>query len=458
MPTSLRRGLLWRMSLLMLAFSAIAAVVVYDLTLRFSDEAYDEWLLDSAHSLSQLVQYKNGHVVVDLPTTTLQAMIWDAHDKVLFRIDDQAAGLIAGQSELHAPLLWSAASVNYIDTQASGQPMRAVQIIRHDLRPGSLVAITMAETLHKRHRLASRVLGTVMALSLLLGLAMLVLARDGITRGLRPLLELTHAIHERPRGDLTRLPDAAVAKELRTFTNAINALLEQLAQAVELQRRFVADAAHQLRTPLAALKVELEHALRESDPALHKQALSQLKAALDRLSRLTNQLLTLARAEPGALASSSFKPLDLHDLVYQTAQRLLPRSMSQGADLGFEGHAHPWIVGDPLLLEEMVNNLLDNALKYAGAQACITVSVHADQTHAHIMVEDNGPGVAAAELPHLIERFHRPPGSTAGGSGLGLSIVQEIALRHQGALLIKPAMPHGLRVTITLPRFAKDDT
>jgi two-component system sensor histidine kinase TctE len=455
-PLSLRRGLLQRLGWLMLVFSVLASAVVYRMALRFADEAYDEWLLDSARSLSQLVQWRNDRVNVDLPGSALQAFVFDAHDRVLFRIDDQQDGLIAGQTLLHAPVL-AQQEVSYLDLNVEGQPMRAVQVLRHDLHPGATVSILVAETLHKRQRLASRVLGTVMAVSGMLGLLTVLLARDAVTRGLRPLRLLADAVRQRPHGDLTRLPDAGVAAELRTFTDAINDLLGQLAQAVQLQRRFIADAAHQLRTPLAALKVELEHATRESDPALHLQALQELRGGLDRLSRLANQLLTLARAEPGALASSGFALLDLHKLAQQVAMRFAPRCLSAGIDLGFEGidgaegEAHPMVRGDALLLEELLNNLLDNALRYAGPGAELTVQVGMQGRQAQLTVRDTGPGVPDDELPQLAQRFHRLPGSAPGGSGLGLAIVKEIAQLHEGTLSISPLAPHGLSVSVCLP-------
>lgn len=447
---SLRRGLLLRLGLLMLVFSVLASVVVYRMALRFADEAYDEWLLDSARSLSQLIQLKDQRVAVELPGATLQAFVFDAHDRVMFRIDDERDGLVAGQTQLHAPNFGDQ-EVQYIDMWVEGQPMRGVQVIRHDVRPGAAVSIIVAETLNKRHRLASRLLGTVMALSAVLSLLTVVLARDAVTRGLRPLVKLSKAIRKRAPGDLTPLPDTDVAQELRTFTDAINDTLGQLAHASQLQKRFIADAAHQLRTPLAALKVELEHALREPDPSRHAQALAQLKGGLNRLSRLANQLLTLARAEPGALASSGFKPLDLHTLVHQTAMRFLPQYMNADLELGFDGDAHPIVRGDALLLEELVNNLLDNALRYAGPGAHVTIKIAQQGTDAIITVEDDGPGVAPDELHRLTERFHRPPDSAPGGSGLGLAIVDEIAKLHQGRLNFTLLEPRGLRVDITLP-------
>ncbi len=449
-PMSLRRSLMLRLGVLVLVFSGVASVVVYRLALNFSNEAYDEWLLDSARSLSFLVHARKDQPMVDLPEPTLQALVWDAHDVVLFRIDSAKDGFVGGQTALPTPAEASD-DVSYGDVRANSQDMRAVRIVRSDVVPGDRITITVAETLNKRHRLASRVLGTVMALSALLALLTVALVRDAVTRGLKPLLTLTTALEARADGNLAQLPDQHLSAELRTFTRAINGLLTKLDAAVQLQRRFLTDAAHQLRTPLAALKVELEHAVREPDPAKHLRALSLLRSGMDRVSRLTGQLLTLARSEPGALSAVNFKRLDLYELCQDVGRRFIDLGLPPQVDFGLEGEAQTWVMGERLLLEEAVSNLVDNALKYAGPHARITLSAHRQGHEAVLAVEDNGPGVPTSELPQLSERFHRPAGSPPGGSGLGLAIVREIAQTHQGRMHLSLLASGGFRAEVRLP-------
>lgn len=449
---SLRRDLLVRLLTLLVTFSALASAVAYQLGMRFSDDAYDQWLQDSARSVAQLIQVQDGRIHVDLPPRTLKAMIWDAYDQVYFRIDDNGQ-MLAGQPDLRIGRPLSDGEVYFFDHYVDGHPVRAVQIYRRNLIPGHTVTITMAETLHKRQRLANRMLSTVFVLSVLLGFLTMLFVRDAVTRGLRPLLSLADTVRSRSGDNIARLPDAGMAEELRVFTSAINDLLDRLNLALQAQRRFVADAAHQLRTPLAALKMELEHAVREPDPDQRAVALVELRRGIDRVTRLSNQLLTLARAEPGALASAQFQTLDVHAVVYQAAQTMLSRAMDQGADLGFVGESDEplWIRGDALLIEELIRNLLDNALNYAGPQARIDVQVEREGHQALVCIEDNGPGVSSDDLMHLGERFRRLPGSPAGGSGLGLAIVAEIVQAHGGQWHIENAHPHGLRVMIRLP-------
>lgn len=460
-PLSLRRSLMLRLGVLMLVFSGLSSIVVYRLALDFSNEAYDEWLLDSARGLSFLVQFRDGKLSVDLPVSTQRALTWDAHDVVLFRIDSAHAGMIGGQP-LPEPVLPSGQRVSYADIQSNPhsnrQEMRAVSIVRNDIVPGDTITITVAETLHKRHRLASRLLGTVMTLSGLLALLTVLLVRDAVTRGLRPLLSLSRVLQTRPEGDMTPLPDQHLSAELRTFTQAINGLLAKLDAAVRHQRRFMADAAHQLRTPVAALKVELAHAMRESDPAQHARALGLLHVGMDRMSRLTGQLLTLARAEPGALSTVNFKRIDLYELCHAVGRRIIDAGLRTDVDFGLEGEPHTWVKGDRLLLEEAASNLIDNALKYAGTGVSITLSARRVGDQAVLAVEDTGAGVPDCEMPRLGERFHRPASSPPGGSGLGLAIVREIAQTHGGELRLALPPQGGFRAELWMPLACEQGT
>jgi len=448
---SLRHGLTLRVGVWMLVLSVLVSMASYRLALMFGDEAYDEWLLDSARTLAQFVKVQDGAVRFDPSSRTLSALVFDAHDRVLFRISDDREGWVAGQAHLADQAFQGQGLVRYQNLVVDGQAMRAVELTAAEVNPGSLVRIVVAETLNKRNRLASRMLGTVMLVSGLLTLLTLLALRDAIRRGLRPLQLWTDAVRSRRAGDLTPLPAAQVAEELDAFTDAINGLLARLQLAMQSQQRFIGDAAHQLRTPLTALQLELTHALRETEPLRHQQALTQVKLAIDRMARLTHQLLTLARAEPGALADGHFDRLDWRKLAHGVCMRQIDGLLRSDLDLAFEGDEPVWVRGDALLLEEQVHNLLDNARRYAGAGAQVLVKVSHETGGPCLCVEDNGPGVPEAELPRLTTRFHRPAGSPPGGSGLGLAIVDEISRLHRGQLTAEAVAPHGLRLRITLP-------
>ena len=187
------------------------------------------------------------------------------------------------------------------------------------------------------------------------------------------------------------------------------------------------------------------------DPDKHRVALAQLRGGLDRLSRLTHQLLTLARAEPGALAEGSFDLCDWRALCHEVGMRELRAHLDAGQDLAFEGDVPVWVRGDALLLQELLANVLHNARRYAGPEAHVTVHIDTVGPQAVLTVSDDGPGVPAAELGRLTERFHRAPGAAPGGSGLGLAIVDEIARLHGGEVHVDARAPQGLQVTVRLP-------
>lgn len=447
--STLQRRLARRMGAVLVLFAIAAAVIVFQLASRFSEEAYDEWLLDTARSIAQLIRPHDGLLIADLAPNTLDAVVFDAHDRVLFRIDSPTQGLIAGQTNLPPGTHTEGHTVQYHDVVIDGQAMRLVQVTRLDLVPGHPVVVSVAETLHKRDRLTSRLMVTVMGLIGMLALVTMWVAADVIRSGMRPLAFLTKTIRARQRDDFTPVSSDGLTDELRVFTSALNDLLRQLDEAVGLQRRFVTDAAHQLRTPLAALKVELSHAERETDPEQRRLAMQQLGEGVERLARLVHQLLGLARAEPGALTRVAFSDVSLGPLLREVTTRFVPMALRADVDLGYEELGHATVRGDALLLEEAVSNLIDNALRYAGRGARVTVRLRLDGAHACVEIEDNGPGVPVSELPHLGARFHRCPGSPAGGSGLGLSIVREVATLHGGSAAF--ALDGGLRVTLTLP-------
>jgi two-component system sensor histidine kinase TctE len=237
------------------------------------------------------------------------------------------------------------------------------------------------------------------------------------------------------------------------LVDAINALLTRLDSALAAHRRFVANAAHQLRTPLAGLNAQAELALRESEPAAIRRSLEQLHQAAGRAARLVSQLLSLARLEPRSGRPLQVEPLDLNELARDTTARWVPPALAHGIDLGFEGTASVRVLGDRLLLEELLSNLLDNAVRYTPTRGEATVRVQRAASGTVLSVEDNGPGIPEDERGKVLERFHR--GSTAfqtAGSGLGLAIVREIAVTHGAEMRVEAGRDgRGTRVSVTFP-------
>jgi two-component system, OmpR family, sensor histidine kinase TctE len=254
----------------------------------------------------------------------------------------------------------------------------------------------------------------------------------GVGRGLAPLSQLQREIEHRSHRDLSPLPESTVPREVQPLIHAMNGLLGRLGASIAAQQRFITDAAHQLRTPIAGLKTQTELALRQTHETEAKAAFKQLHSATEQMTRLINQLLSLARAEPDAGRAGVTEPINLGELAREATSDWVPRALARNIDLGFEGQSGAARVeGDPFLLRELLNNLLDNAVRYTQPGGHITVRVSTPDSRIIVSVEDDGPGVPEAERERVFERFYRVLGSGAEGCGLGLAIVREIAQRHR---------------------------
>jgi two-component system sensor histidine kinase TctE len=295
-------------------------------------------------------------------------------------------------------------------------------------------------------------LDTALPLSLLIAL-MTMGVWAGIRKGLKPLAELQAQMQGRRADALDPVQLQAAPPEVGALAGAVNELLDQVQQNLAAQRRFISDAAHQLRTPLAGLKSQTELALQETtDPAL-RQRLQRVHESAVRGARLVSQLLVLARAEPEAIAAQGWAPLDCVQLVQQVAAEQVPRALAAGCDLGVDiADEGVQVQGVELLLREALVNLIDNAVRYAGAGATITVRLRRAGDDAWLDVEDNGPGLTPELRERAFERFVR--GAAHGeGCGLGLAIVREIVERHGGSAQLLPAAPHGCIARLTLPLY-----
>jgi two-component system sensor histidine kinase TctE len=317
--------------------------------------------------------------------------------------------------------------------------------------------VQVGETLEKRSQLAGELVkGVILPQFVILPVAVL-LVWFGLARGLVPLSRLTERIRARKSADLSPIDPGAAPEEVAPLIRSINDLMARLEASLEGQQRFVANAAHQLRTPLAGLKTQTELALRQARPggdsAELRDSLRQMALSTERAARMVNQLLALTRAEREGqgMAGAAFVAVDLEALVRESVRDWVPTAMARRIDLGLEStdaHANlgaPLLIdGDPLLLRELINNLLDNALRYTQAGGIITARARRDleKRQALIEIEDNGIGIAESERELVFERFYRvlgndPEGRNLEGSGLGLSIVREIATRHRGRVSLR---------------------
>ncbi|MGY6217160.1 sensor histidine kinase N-terminal domain-containing protein [Methylolobus aquaticus] len=437
-PTSLRTQLLTRLALPMAVFVMLDAGVSYFVALHYANVAYDRWLLDSARSLAQEVKAQKGRVVFELPPTALEVFQWDEVDKTFFKIESSHLGFMAGDRDIPAPPDMAAVRVQplYFDSAMRGLNVRVVSMAIAPKNSPEEVIVQVAETVNKRRGMTAEILAAVLVPQLLLVLIGGLHVSAGINRGLRPLHALTREIAQRSPRDLAPIPDTRVPLEVRSLTHTINGLLSRLSTAMATQQRFIANAAHQFRTPVAALKVQVERTLREPDLDLQRTAMEQIKSSAERISRLTSQLLALARSEATLDAQFSFQPVQLTDLAREVCLDWAPKALRCGVELGFDAGSAPLIVvGDAHLLRELMHNLLENALLYGSAGGQIEVRLAA-RPNPELMVENDGSPVPRSERERVFERFYRVPGTPGEGCGLGLAIVREIADLHQADVRI----------------------
>jgi len=274
-----------------------------------------------------------------------------------------------------------------------------------------------------------------------------------VGRALAPLETLRREVESRSHRDLSALPIQQTPQEVRPLISAMNELLDRLSLALAAQQRFIADAAHQLRTPIAGLKTQTELALRQAPAGDAQATLRQLRSATEQTTHLVNQLLSLARAEPPGGRAHPSQRLDLHALARSATTDWVPRALERNVDLGFDTDSERVdIDADPFLLREMLNNLLDNAIRYTHPGGQVTVRVGFDAGRPRVSVEDNGPGIPETERSRVFERFYRVLGTGTEGCGLGLAIVREIAQSHGAEVKLASAIDGtGTTVHVIFP-------
>lgn len=338
----------------------------------------------------------------------------------------------------------------YSTVNIEDQPWRV--LTRHDNRHGFLIQV--AEPLAARERLA-RHIALRMLLPSLAALPLLALTIwPAVGAGLLPLRKLKREIAQREADRLQPLQMSGVPDEVAPLAAALNELFERLQQAFESERRFTADAAHELRTPLAALKIQAQVAMRASDTAERSTALENVLHGVDRATHLVEQLLTLARVDPEH-AAAYHQPVELRHLAAIVLAELAPQAHARQIELALEESLPGQVHGDSSQLAILLRNLLDNAIRYTPAGGHVTVAIA--QHHGTILeIRDTGPGIPPAERERVLHRFYRVPGNAAEGSGLGLSIVRRIAELHRAQFeLGDNEQGTGLKVTVAFPSIAR---
>ncbi|HEV2431380.1 MAG TPA: sensor histidine kinase N-terminal domain-containing protein [Burkholderiales bacterium] len=424
------------------ALLGVGAVVAYYPSLEPATQAYDQALVDIGLAIGSQVRVTESQYRFELPQAVDQVLRTDRFDRIYYRIMSPSGIEIAGDPELPPPPSDQIAH----NTTYDGRKVRVVMV--QSPCGSSICTVLVAETTLKRERLARDILLQSLFPEILIALATLVIVWFGVKRGLEPLARLSEEIKSRSAGDLRPVDAAGVPQETRPLVGALNGLLEEVSAASRSQQRFLANAAHQLRTPLAGLQTHTELALAQPMPDACRTQLEQVHRATIRTGRLANQLLALARTEPGARSATA--AVDLKGIVGGEADAWLRQSLTRDIDLGFELDPAP-LQGDAFLLREALSNLVHNAIEYSNRGGRVTVRTGRRNGHAFLEVEDDGPGIALEERERVLERFYRVPGTPGTGSGLGLAIVREIAASHAASLFVAEGTAGGCRVGITFP-------
>lgn len=406
---------------------------------------YDQSLREHAAALARQVKLVGGKPVLSLPASARALLRADETDNVYFHVMTQGGRLLAGDKELPVPLPPTeedalSGEIYMRDIDFNGQDLRVAYTWLADtsMQRNEWIVVEVAETTEKRTQLANKIVASVILPQFIIIPLAVMLVWFGLSRGLRPLTRLRQTIEARDPADLSPIATRRVPEELEPLVEAFNAMLERMKKNVGAQQRFVADAAHQMRTPLTGLKTQAQFAMREQDPEALHHALRQIAMGVDRASRLVNQLLTLARTEGGESAQFAHQPLDLSLLAREMVEDWVMVALERNLDLGFESAGPAMIVGNPFLLRELAKNLIDNALRYTPAGGHVTCRVAQFGGTVMFEVEDDGIGIDEDQAEMVFERFYRVNDAATEGSGLGLAIVQEIAMQHGARASLRP--------------------
>ena len=460
---SLRGQLLRWLLIPVLLVLAIYAWFSYRAAVETADLAFNRLLLGSAEAIAEDIEYKQGELVVDLPYAALELLESNINERIFYRIIDPHQQTVTGYEDLPLPAA-NARAITIGDTQASlyrasykGDDLHLIALNKMLYGSGiaNPVVVIVAATGGGRDALSQQILWQGLIRQLCLVAAVGYLLWLGLRRGLRPLATLRQAMVARGPMDLTPIDAGSVPGEVRPLIDALNQHSSRIERMVDNRTRFIADASHQMRTPIAEMVTHIDYCLRQNDPALASSTLRELRGDVERLSHLVSQLLMHARADPDGVTDRSYERLDLNELVRQATLEKVPMARKKAIDLGFESaRREAWVQGNALLLHELITNLLDNAIQYTPEGSCVNVRVHATSPIL-VEVEDNGPGVDASERERVFERFYRGQATAASapsGSGLGLAIVRDIAAGHRGSVTLgQPRVGPGLLVRVSIP-------
>ncbi len=448
---SLRRQLLLWLLLPQLVLWVVVGALAYRIALNYALKGIDQSLTQSVRSLARQVKPAGSGLYIDFPKAAQAIMEEDPGDPVSYMVSSPPGSFVlgnVGRDLLPAPpgpglkgepVLYDAPYLGKSFRHAS------LEVDYGDADNPQRMRVQVAKSLAVRERIARELVYDMIVPLLMMAAVLGFLVNAGVRRGLMPLHKLQSEVAEKSVEALHPIELTQAPREVHALADAVNRLLAAVRRSMQQEKRFLNDAAHQLRTPLAGLKGQLELALAETDPQALQARLLKVNAAVERSAHLVHQLLSLARSE----GEVPMEDIDIAQLARDLAREWTPRMLAQGIDFGYEGDDRLVVRGNAVLLREALANLIDNAARYAGQGATVTLRARQDGGAAVLELEDNGPGITEAERLQVFERFVRAS-DKAGGVGLGLAIVREIARRHGGDAELVRVEPHGIIARIRI--------
>jgi two-component system sensor histidine kinase TctE len=462
---SLRGELLRWLLLPLILLEILNTVSVYRNAVDAADQAYDRSLLASTRALAERVSVVDGNVVADVPYVALDSFETDTLGRIYYKVTGIKGETVSGYDDLppvpaNVPRSENyPALVRFYHANYNGQPIRIAALLQpvYDDSMRGIALIQVGETLDARRGLTNKILFDTIAWQASLVLVAALLVWFAVRLVLSPLMRLKNEVETRSVSDLSDLDPTLVHKEVRPLVQAMNASMSRIQDLIASQRRFIADASHQLRTPLTVLKTQAELAQRELDRGANlREIVMSIANTTDATVHLANRLLMLARIEHSG--NHTPEPVALRAMVQQVALEMALSAVSRHIDLSLEGETEAEVAGQALLLHELVANLVDNALQYTPQGGSVALRVMRYAEHIVLEVEDSGPGIPEADRDRVFSPFYRAATSmqaNPGGSGLGLAIVRDIAaLHHATVTLHSGAGGRGLLVRVSFPAAA----
>lgn len=444
----LRHRLIVALLVPLIGILLVSSLFDYRLARETTDSAHDQALADAVFDIEAHIRDHWLGGVLDLSGESEAMLRSNEPDKIYFSIRDTDGRLLAGDVDLPVFGVPTGPGVSFAD---GFYHSATVRIAMHQIvSPKGNLAVTVVETVVKRLQSRQRIMTAMLLPNLAVIFATLLAVLFGVRQGLLPLEAVEKEIATRSPDDLRGISLDSVPREIQPMVHRLNELFLMLHEASEVQKRFIADAAHQLRTPLAGLQTQFDLAAGEGGFSGNEVRQHNIEEGLGRLTRLLGQLLTYARAEASGPTGQPLEAVHLDQLAEKSASAFIDAALEKNIDLGFDV-APVTAMGIPWLLQEALANLIDNAIRYCPGGGVVTVRCGEQNGVPFLEVEDDGPGIPESFRRQVFERFYRIPGSPSNGCGLGLPIVKEIADFHAARIELLSGEARGLRVRLEFP-------